>query len=113
MLDSHSLQNHPTMLDDPEAFIPERWLPEARDKRKGTPSALIDHALYRDAFSWGTRGCPGKRIAQLELSVMVAQLVRDWKVELQDPTIKLQDVPHFFGETCQPTLPALILTPRK
>ena len=112
LLDSHSLQNDPTLVEEVQTFMPERWLQDAKDKRKGTPAELIDHALYRDPFSWGTRRCPGKRIAQLELAVMVSQLVRDWKVELEDTTITLNDVTHFFGETCQPKVPLLKFTPR-
>ena len=42
-LDGFSIGMDPAFVDDPEAFRPERWLPEAVAARKGKHNEVIDH----------------------------------------------------------------------
>ena len=72
--------NH-KLVDDPEEFIPERWLSDAVAARKGTEKEIIDHPYLKDPFSQGARMCPGSRVATNEMQVVIAQLVLDWKME--------------------------------
>lgn len=58
----------PRIFPDPEAFVPERWLD---GKAKG-------FAKYILTFSAGGRVCIGKNIAYLELSLVLAAVVRGW-----------------------------------
>lgn len=71
---SHS-HIHGSWNDDPEAFIPERWL-----KYEGDTVAFDSQAGPFLAFSSGTRGCFGRRLAYLQLRVLVVLLL--WNLEL-------------------------------
>ena len=70
----------PSIVDHPEEFRPERWLPDAVEARKGTKKEIIDHPFLKDPFSQGARKCPGSRVATNEIQVMLAQLTMDWKM---------------------------------
>lgn len=84
----YSVQNDPKYVEDPQLFKPERWLPEAVQQRKGTDAEVIDDKLLATPFSFGARMCIGGRIAELETYVMLAQLIRDWRISTveQQPT---------------------------
>lgn len=77
-----SVQNDPRYVEDPSEFKPERWLAEAVEARKGTEAEVIDDKLLATPFSFGARMCLGGRVADLELSVAIARLVRDWRISL-------------------------------
>ncbi len=79
-LEGYTTGINPELMDEPELFIPERWLPEAVESRKGTPKEIIDHPFFQAPFSQGARRCPGSRVAANETQVMIAQLVLDWKM---------------------------------
>lgn len=81
LFDSLTVQMDPDLVEDPMTFQPQRWLPEAVEARKGTDKAILDHPFYSGPFSQGSRRCPGSRIAHLEVQVMLAQLLLDWKIE--------------------------------
>ncbi|OQU97967.1 hypothetical protein CLAIMM_03817 [Cladophialophora immunda] len=61
---------------DPHMFVPERWLPEhtSEDDVKRCHEALTP-------FSYGSRQCIGRRLAVMELSLVIAQSV--WKYDLE------------------------------
>jgi cytochrome P450 len=83
-LDIHSIQNDPALVTDAEKFLPERWLQDAVKARKGTPEAVIDHALLKTPFSSGARQCPAARVANLEVQCILAHLIKDWSFELAE-----------------------------
>ncbi|KAI1843859.1 hypothetical protein JX266_009915 [Neoarthrinium moseri] len=60
---------------DPEAFIPERWL-----KPEENNEAFDSQAGPFLTFSNGVRGCFGRRLAYLELRILMALLL--WNLEL-------------------------------
>mmetsp|Transcript_13859 Transcript_13859/g.27235 ORF Transcript_13859/g.27235 Transcript_13859/m.27235 type:complete len:531 (-) Transcript_13859:267-1859(-) len=82
VLSTFGVQNDPDLVENPRDFVPERFLPDAVAARAGTPSEVIDHLLCRGPFSAGARMCPGYRVASFELVAMLAQLVKDWRIEL-------------------------------
>lgn len=61
--------------DDPEAFMPERWL-----KYEGDIVTFDSQAGPFLAFSSGTRGCFGRRLAYLQLKMLLVLLL--WNLEL-------------------------------
>jgi len=79
-------QNDPAIVgSDVLDFNPDRWLPEAVEARKGTPAEIIDHPMMGKPFSYGARMCPGSRVAMLEIPMMLAHLILNYKIELEDP----------------------------
>ena len=81
MLESYTTFMDERLVDSPHDFIPERWLPDAMEARKGTEKEIFDHPFFRDPFSQGARKCPGSRVAANEIQIVIAQLVLDWKIE--------------------------------
>lgn len=68
---SHRL---PEVFPDPEAFIPERFSPEAR--------AALPRGAYIP-FGGGQRICIGKRFGQLVVKAMASTLLQRFRCELQ------------------------------
>src|SRR3954471_7388799 len=66
---SHRL---PDVWDEPEAFRPERFAPEA--KAKLPKGAYIP-------FGGGSRTCIGMRFGQLEIKAIATSILRRWRVE--------------------------------
>jgi cytochrome P450 len=102
--DSYNPGMDPDLVEDPETFWPDRWLPEAVDSRKGTPKEVIDHPFFSGPFSQGARRCPGSRVANLEVYALMAQLVLDWKLVLPEE-LKLSDVKSKLETTLLPLWP--------
>jgi cytochrome P450 len=69
----------PTVFDQPESFMPERWLGEQG-------RALQSHFI---AFSAGARGCIGRPISYLQASILLASLVHRYDFEMWDSPWKL------------------------
>lgn len=79
--------------DDVERFVPERWLKPATDGDAAAASiesldATDPHAVTFDAtngplgtFGHGPRGCFGRRLAYLEMRLLLALLV--WNFEFE------------------------------
>ena len=112
-LDSYSIGMDPEYVPDYDKFRPERWFEDEVKKRVGTQAEMIDHPLYRDPFSAGSRKCPGSRVATNEVLVMISQLLLDWEISFAEKSIKsLDDIQHFQGLTVQPRIPALKVSPR-
>jgi cytochrome P450 len=112
-LDTYSIGMDPEYVPDFNIFRPERWLDDEVMRRSGTPAEMIDHPLYRQPFSSGSRKCPGSRVASFEVLVMISQLLLDWKICFEDESMKSVDaIPHFHGLTVQPKIPKLKVVPR-
>ena len=82
------LQSDPTYVESPEMFLPERWLSEAVEKRKGTVAELLDHKLLSTPFSFGSRMCLGGRLAEMEIKSLVARIVQDYEFVLAEDSPK-------------------------
>jgi Cytochrome P450 len=94
----------PEFVDDPYAFRPERFLPDAVEKRKGTKSEFLDHPFYGSAFGQGARRCPGSRVARNEVMTLLAQSVLDWKMSIPGYH-DFRDVPIQLETFFTPQLP--------
>ena len=79
-----------SVFEDPESFIPERWLGE---KGKQLQSYFI-------TFSAGARGCIGRNISYLEQTVLIASLVHryDFALPRGFTLERLETMNHILGE---------------
>ncbi|MDT0633015.1 cytochrome P450 [Rubrivirga sp. S365] len=67
------LHRDPRFWDEPEAFRPERFAPEARAGR---------HKFAYLPFSAGRRGCIGEQFAWIEGTLVLATVAQRWRLEL-------------------------------
>ncbi|KAK9382269.1 cytochrome P450 [Kockiozyma suomiensis] len=72
------VHNDPTIFPSPETFSPERWL-------EASPSKLQEMNQCWFPFGAGTRSCIGKNISMMEISKVIPQLFREFKLYFADP----------------------------
>ncbi|KAI7230270.1 hypothetical protein KC330_g7052 [Hortaea werneckii] len=70
---------------EPFKFSPERWIVDEKDPASRAKVEAAESAFC--AFSFGSRGCIGKNLAWLEMSIVMAKLVHRFEVK-QDPASK-------------------------
>ena len=75
MLSPYLIQRHPDYWDRPEEFRPERFIGAASDPR--------DAWIYIP-FAAGPRHCVGENFAMYEMTVHLARVARDWRLEYLD-----------------------------
>ena len=64
-----------TVFEDAEAFKPERWL-----RKKDVILTEAAEAFSSIPFGFGTRMCVGRRIAELELHLLLARIVQQFEI---------------------------------
>ncbi|KAK0082692.1 hypothetical protein PV326_007075 [Microctonus aethiopoides] len=67
-------------VDDAKTFKPERWLKENDDKKL--------HPFASLPYGHGARMCLGRRFADLEIQVILAKLIRNYKLEYHYDPLK-------------------------
>ncbi|KAJ6495457.1 cytochrome P450 monooxygenase [Mycena sanguinolenta] len=73
---SYTIHRDPTVWGaDVEAFRPERWFEDGKEKRERT----------FNPFSVGPRACVGRNLASLELQMIVASILRRYEFVLERP----------------------------
>lgn len=63
------------IFPQPFDFRPERWM---LGDASAESIALAERGFC--AFSYGTRGCPGKNLAWLEMSIIMARVIHNFEV---------------------------------
>lgn len=59
----------PSIFPEPESFQPHRWL------KKSQPETLgVQHPFGSVPFGYGVRACLGRRIAELEMQLLLARV---------------------------------------
>jgi cytochrome P450 len=74
---------------DADTFRPERWL-----EAKLNPSRLMDMETAFFAFSRGNRGCTGRALAMLQMSMFVTRILRQFDIEWAEGTEQEWHVTH-------------------
>lgn len=69
----YSLHHNGEIFPEPFSFKPERWIPSVEAGVTAASVGTYDSAFA--PFSTGLRGCPGKNLAYLEMSVTMAKLL--------------------------------------
>ena len=100
-------------VDEPLEYRPERFLSDAIEARKGTPSEIIDHPAFEDGFGRGKRRCLGANVARAEIMILAARLIQDWEITLADPSQKDEWEPKQYLMLKAEPYPEMKLTPRK
>uniref|UniRef100_A0A182Q8U9 Cytochrome P450 n=1 Tax=Anopheles farauti TaxID=69004 RepID=A0A182Q8U9_9DIPT len=59
-------------------FLPERWL--TAEARAGCPSAKEVNPFIYLPFGFGPRSCIGRRLAMLEMEIMISRIVRSYDI---------------------------------
>ncbi|KAK8078865.1 cytochrome P450 [Apiospora phragmitis] len=67
-----TLYNNPNYINEPESFVPERWL--------GDPRFKSDRLDAVQPFSVGPRNCIGKNLAYAEMRMILARII--WNFDL-------------------------------
>ncbi|XP_066924808.1 steroid 17-alpha-hydroxylase/17,20 lyase-like [Clytia hemisphaerica] len=82
----YHIHNDPTHWNEPEKFKPERWLNHDGSLKK-------EKATHYFPFGAGTRGCLGKRMANIQMFLVVTRLLTNFEVSLApgEPMPDLKD----------------------
>jgi len=87
----HGLQMNDAHYPRSKEFLPERWLRNAKEESSDSkcPIALkMSNPFVYLPFGFGPRMCIGKRIAEMELELGIARLIRNYHVEFNHSTEK-------------------------
>lgn len=74
-------------FDQAKHFVPERWL---KNPAEQCPLIKKSHPFAFLPFGFGARMCIGRRIAEMEMEVLLTRLIRDYKVEWNYPDMKIK-----------------------
>ncbi|XP_035915937.1 cytochrome P450 CYP12A2-like [Anopheles stephensi] len=72
------LQREEGYFTRPTEFIPERWL--SGEAAAGCPSAKEVHPFIYMPFGFGARSCIGRRLAMLEMEILISRMVRQYDI---------------------------------
>ena len=67
---------NPALFPDPLAFRPERWLGDARGTERESAARRV-----LMPFGGGPRFCPGRYLALLEIRMVTAMLMKNFRIE--------------------------------
>ncbi|XP_041506682.1 sterol 26-hydroxylase, mitochondrial [Microtus oregoni] len=77
----------PSVFSEPESFQPDRWL-----RNKGTENSRIQHPFGSVPFGYGVRSCLGRRIAELEMKLLLSRLIQQYEVALAPEMTEVKSV---------------------
>lgn len=69
-------------------FIPERWLVDKTDPLYYGNA----HPMVTLPFGYGVRSCIGRRLAELEIEIVIKKLIDEFKVTWEGPPIKVVNI---------------------
>ncbi|KAL6579808.1 hypothetical protein OROMI_007832 [Orobanche minor] len=105
MINVYAIGRDTASWDEPEKFMPERFLNRSVVDFKGLDFELI-------LFGSGRRGCPGITFGVATMEILLANLMHKYNWELPDG--KVMDMTEAAGVTVRRVVPLLaVATPRK
>lgn len=79
----YCLSYNKDIFPEPFEFRPERWI--LGDETSAESIALAESGFC--AFSYGPRGCPGKNLAWLEMSIVIAKVIYNFEIRQDTSTL--------------------------
>lgn len=73
---------------EPNKFLPERWLRE----KTSCPHTKTAHPFAFLPFGFGARSCIGRRLAELEMESLLANIIRNFKLEWHYSDLKVNSL---------------------
>ncbi|GAB5575991.1 sterol 26-hydroxylase [Prionailurus iriomotensis] len=77
----------PDIFPEPESFWPYRWLKKSQPATPG-----VQHPFGSVPFGYGVRACLGRRIAELEMQLLLSRLIQQYEVVLAPETGEVRSV---------------------
>uniref|UniRef100_A0A8C5KW91 Cytochrome P450, family 27, subfamily a, polypeptide 1 n=1 Tax=Jaculus jaculus TaxID=51337 RepID=A0A8C5KW91_JACJA len=77
----------PKSFSEPDTFLPYRWL-----RKSESDSPRVQHPFGSVPFGYGVRSCLGRRIAELEMQLMLSRLIQKYEVVLTPETGEVKSV---------------------
>lgn len=83
----YCLSYNKDIYPEPFEFRPERWIVSGGEEGGSSPEsvALADSGFC--AFSYGSRGCPGKNLAWLEMSIVMAKVIFNFEIRQDEANL--------------------------
>ncbi|XP_054979160.1 sterol 26-hydroxylase, mitochondrial [Sorex araneus] len=72
---------------EPDSFRPQRWLRDSQPENAG-----VLHAFGSVPFGFGVRACLGRRLAELEMQLILTRLIQHYKIALAPETGEVTDM---------------------
>ena len=94
----YTLHHNETLFSDCESYVPERWLPNDSELGSAHVTSEQEQKNLKDfvlPFSLGSRACIGRNLAYVELSCVIAALVREFEWELEVPGSEMRTFERF------------------
>lgn len=82
-------QHDPSVFQDPDEFIPKRWIENNPDRLAEMEQAML-------AFGYGARLCLGKHITGIEMIKPVPEILREFTVTLTYPEKEWRVINQWF-----------------
>ncbi|ELU02696.1 hypothetical protein CAPTEDRAFT_199669 [Capitella teleta] len=76
VLNHYAAGRDPELFSNPDEFIPERWLRGSR--------SLDHHPFASLPFGFGARSCIGQRMAKLEMHILLAKVIQNFKLNVDE-----------------------------
>lgn len=80
LMDLYAASRSEKYFKDPLEFKPERWLRESKEV----------HSFSHLQFAFGPRMCLGRRVAELEMYVLICKLLRRFRLEYHHGPLELR-----------------------
>jgi benzoate 4-monooxygenase len=91
------LHRNASLFRQPLEFIPERWMPDEEFGQDMEEASNLKN--YCIPFSLGPRACIGRNLAYMEVSIVVAALILNFKWELSEKDVEMPIMERF---NCNP-----------
>lgn len=76
-----------SVFPEPNNFQPQRWLKDSHSKKLG-----VLHAFGSLPFGYGVRSCLGRRLAELEMYLVLSRLIQQYKIVLAPETGEVKEM---------------------